>query len=123
MNFIDLRLELEKLIEGLLFLSESDYPFVIETTNPAQIDLSQATAITITDFLQNAATEKEWHDSVDKQIVVRYQNLLNFLTNDCNIVGVYKTEPPLATIYIILQASAEQEPEQYIVLSTQVVET
>jgi hypothetical protein len=114
---------LQTLCENLLFLSESDYPFSIKildnlTTIDTITEMSQAKQISITDFLQNAATKKEWYDENEKQTVVRYQKLLEFLLNSCQIIAVYKTKPPLATLAALLKAE-----DKIVVLSTQVVET
>lgn len=108
------------LTENLLFLSESDYPFEISVLNNlADLDLTETTQISLNDFLQNAATHKEWHEIDEKATVLRYQNLLDFIAKHGNIIGVYKTKPPLATIYLVLQSL----DNQYVVLSTKVVET
>ncbi len=108
------------LTKNLLFLSESDYPFEISILNNfADLDLTETIQISLNDFLQNAATHKEWHNSDEKSTVLRYQDLLDFIEKQDNIIGVYKTKPPLATIYLVLQSL----DNQYIILSTKVVET
>jgi hypothetical protein len=120
MTHTDLQTKLNALVEGLLFLSESDYPFHIQIIEKiSDLDLSKAKEISITNFLQNAATHKEWHDKDEKATVIRYQKLLNFINESCHVVAVYKTPTPLATIYAVLQV----EDNPFVVLSTQVVET
>jgi len=113
--------QLTTLTKGLLYMSESEYPFDIYCISTlAQLDLGQATEISPLYFLQHAATEQSWHDEHEKLIVARYQQLLAFITNSCEIIGAYKTKPPLATIYILLKPSDES---LFVVLSTKVVET
>lgn len=111
---------LATLTENLLFLSESDYPFEISVIdNLTDLDLTETSQITINDFLENAATHKEWHETEEKATVLRYQNLLDFIAKHDNIIGIYKSKPPLATIQVVLQSL----DNQYVVLSTKVVET
>ncbi len=116
----DLETQLRQLSNDLLLMSESEYPFQVTSISKlSDLDLSESTLISINDFLEKSATEREWHQADEKLIVIRYKKLLRFIEENCNITAVYKTQPPLATIYAIFKT----DDELFVVLSSQVVET
>lgn len=101
----DIVKSLEKASEGLLFMSESDYPFTGQLfkgqgssgiTEQKMIDLTDApedTKIETVDldcFFENVANEQEWHSPEQKEEVAKYQNLIKLLKENLNDVKVYR---------------------------------
>src|SRR5215831_6489792 len=84
--------ELEQAIDGLLFMSESDYPFQVgywtevpeitpeflcdKAGKPAE---SSVTTQSVDYFFRNAVSEPEWKQGRELEIAKRYQNLVRIL--------------------------------------------
>ncbi|MGA9997949.1 MAG: nuclease A inhibitor family protein [Pyrinomonadaceae bacterium] len=125
--------ELERATEGLLFMSESDYPFeVVRLESLSEEDVPQrlrrlAGADTaapvetrsVEDFFRVAAAEAEWKDAQALETAKRYQALLSLLKENLTDVRVYRVGEINIPVYIIGRSSEGR----LLGLSTRVVET
>lgn len=89
----DLVRELERLTQGLLFMSESDFPFsVVRWRQPGGTPSARrlaaltgephpdlAEVITVDHFFRIAATPQPWHDAEELAVVRRYATLVQVL--------------------------------------------
>lgn len=120
--------------EGLLMLSESDYPFEVfvwtdetsETlTNQKILELtghSQDTFIETVDidyFFRNCAVEKEWHDEAQRQDVHKFQALIQTLKDNLSDINVYR----IGTVNIDVYICGKTPSGDLAGVSTKVVET
>ena len=124
--------ELQKATEGLLFMSESDYPFEticwqeLTELSPAFLRNQAGLAvdapletISLDDFFQVAASDAEWRSPESRQAAVKYRNLIAFLKENLDNVKVYKLGRVNMPVYIVGQSKAGN----WLGLSTRVVET
>jgi hypothetical protein len=125
--------ELEQATEGLLFMSESDYPFQIIQWNPQQeitpeylrIQTSGAgldtpvTRQSVNDFFRAATSEPAWKKGVELETARKYQFLVRLLKETLSDLVVYRVGAINITIYII----GKSETGNWLGLTTQVVET
>jgi len=96
---------LEKASEGLLFMSESDYPFtgqlfkgqgsngISDQKMRELTDAPEDTKIETVDldcFFEHVANEQEWHSPEQKEEVAKYQNLIKLLKENLKDVKVYR---------------------------------
>jgi hypothetical protein len=115
---------------GLLMPSESEYPFevftwkdmeltpekVLELTNypPAtfveQVDLDY--------FFRNVATEKDWHDKIQKENVAKFQNLIQVIKDNLAEIRVYRIGTIEVNVYIVGKTN-----DGLAGLATKVIET
>lgn len=107
--------KLTELTDGLLWMSESDYPwqvFAWETSGRINTDqLLQLTnhppdslivEINIDEFFAPALTEQDWYNDEEKQTAKRYRALVEFLKYQLDNIQVYRVgRPPEIYIYII----------------------
>ena len=121
--------KLEELTNGLLWLSESDYPWRIVTwesqldeenseeaiakldaqirnqlaeINPDQ-DPNQIESQELDDCFQEAITSKDWYAEEELAECQRYQDLVNFLENFLSGVRVYRLGEVEVKIYVLGQ--------------------
>lgn len=107
---------LKKASDGLLCMSESDYPFevflweamskealtsekLLEQTNH-----SKDTPVEVEDFdyfFEIAAQEQDWHTLKEKETVNKYQNLVKTLKEKLSDVEVYRIGTVNIDVYII----------------------
>ncbi|HET6149151.1 MAG TPA: nuclease A inhibitor family protein [Polyangia bacterium] len=96
--------DLERLTEGLLFMSESDFPLAVvlwrqpggnpnarrlaALTGEPHPDLAQV--MTVDEFFANAATPRPWHDAEEQTIVRRYAGVVHFLKTRLTGVRVFR---------------------------------
>ena len=117
---------------GLLWSSESDYPFEVFFWS-GQEQLTAETVIQQTghtpdtpvevvspdDFFQNATQEEDWHNDEEKETVKRYQALVETLKTNLADLQVYRLGTVVLDVYIIGKTSRGNLAG----LSTKVVET
>jgi hypothetical protein len=126
--------ELEKIkaaADGLLFMSESDYPFeLIELSNNSSIESQllqlsgkdASTAIekqTLEYFFRNSVTSYPTDDAVQKQTIQRFQNLKNIIEQTLKDIEVYRIGSVQIDAFIIGQLS----DGTYGGLKTKLIET
>jgi len=130
---------LEEATRGLLFMSESDYPFEvvrwegIEEVTPEYLrrvagqDATAAAAgaaapveeRTVAEFFRVAAGEQEWKGEADIALAKRYQSLVRLLEENLTDVKVYRVGEINIGVYVVGR-SAEGN---WLGVSTQLVET
>jgi hypothetical protein len=124
--------ELKRATEGLLFMSESDYPFETicwkDLTEPSptflrnQAGLSDDApfeTISLDDFFQVAASDADWRSTESRQAAVKYRNLIALLRENLDNVKVYKLGRVNMPVYIVGQGKTGN----WLGISTRVVET
>jgi hypothetical protein len=124
--------ELREATRGLLFMSESDYPFEvvrwegIEEMSPEYLRAAaagDATARveerTITDFFRVAAGEQEWKGEAELALAKRYQSLIRLLEENLKEVKVYRVGEINIGIYVL----GRSEEGNWLGVSTRAVET
>ncbi len=119
---------------GLLWTSESDFPFEVfswpkkdrETIAAenllARIDLPLNTPVKtrqIEDFFAPAIRDRDWHDEGDKEIVQKYRHLLATIEQNLKNTKVYLVDEVEIKIYII----GELSDRDWGVLFTKAIET
>jgi hypothetical protein len=118
--------EISRLIEGLYFMSESDYPFessIVKAGSEKEIvqqlitATEKITTVSLLDLFKAPMNEANYQEK-DKWISGRYRELYNLL-NTMQHVAVYKAGKRQIEIIII----AELQTGGYIVLTTKAIET
>jgi hypothetical protein len=124
--------ELQEATRGLLFMSESDYPFEVvrwegvEEVSPEylrKVAGQEATAVveerTIADFFRVAAGEQEWKGAAELALAKRYQSLVRLLEENLKEVKVYRVGEINIGVYVL----GRSEEGNWLGVSTRVVET
>jgi len=124
--------ELEETTRGLLFMSESDYPFEVvrwdgtEEMSPEhlrRVAAQDATAPveerTVADFFRIAAGEQAWKGAAELALAKRYQSLVSLLEENLRGVSVYRVGKKNIRVYVI----GRSEKGNWLGVSTRVVET
>ena len=139
MNNSELIDQLKSASEGLLFMSESDYPFEVfswESSNPTSLTRENLTTqkvleltghpqdtpvevVTVNDFFRVATTEQDWYGEEELATLKKYHKLVETLNNNLSDLKVYRIGKIEIDVYVIGQTSTGD----YAVLSTKVVET
>ncbi len=139
MNNSELIDQLKSASDGLLFMSESDYPFEVflwESSNQTSLTRENITTqkvleltghpqdtpvevVTVNDFFRVATTEQDWYGEEELATLKKYQNLVETLNKNLSNLKVYRIGEIEIDVYIIGQTSTGD----YAVLSTKVVET
>lgn len=132
-NF-SLQEQLQKASEGLQFMSESEAalePFTWEfkgfsVLNPQTLlqrtKHPNNTPVEIVDFdafFEVATKEQEWHSAEEREMVKKFQALVNLLKTSLNDLTVYRVGKRAIDVYIVGKASTGD----YVGLATKVVET
>lgn len=123
---------LQKATDGLLFMSESDYPFdVLYWRQPggspsvARIaaltgeDASVVEERSVDAFFDGAATPQDWHSPEDLQTVRRYQELVALLKAKLRKLKVYRFGTIQIHAYVVGVTSAGN----WVALKTTQIET
>ncbi len=122
---------LQQASAGLLYSSESDYPFTvfswqIEASTPEQIltqtEHSKNTPIQTVDFdkfFAPVTQEKDWYGPEEKAAVTKYLQLVKTLKGSLRDIQVYRIGKTELDVYILGQTSTGTLAG----LSTKVVET
>lgn len=124
--------QLRTAADGLLMMSESEYPFEVflwEDAAPAtpqkvvqQTNHPQNTPVEIVgvdDFFQMATTEEDWHEEEEKATVKRFQTLVQELKKNLTNLQVYRLGNKEIDVYVVGQTPAVN----LVGISTKVVET
>jgi Nuclease A inhibitor-like protein len=107
---------LKEASEGLLFMSESDYPwevfhwksdpqqdiipeFILERTGYA-LD-TPVEVVDFDSFFAIATTEQNWHNQDDRETVKRYQNLVKILKDNLTQIQVIRVGTINIDVYIV----------------------
>ncbi|KYC35268.1 nuclease [Scytonema hofmannii PCC 7110] len=125
---------LKQASDGLLFMSESEYPFEVFLWDaPEQKDITPefvlqkigipldtpVESVEVDSFFEVAIAEQDWHSSEDKMIVKKYQNLVKLLKENLSDIKVMRFGSINIDVYIIGKTSNDHLAG----LSTKVVET
>ena len=116
--------------QGLLMPSESEYPFevfvwkdveltpqkILELTNyPPATSIEQ---VELDYFFRNVATEKDWHDKIQKENVTKFQNLVQVVKGNLAELRVYRIGTIEVSVYIVGKTN-----DGVAGLATKVIET
>ncbi|MHC5675677.1 nuclease A inhibitor family protein [Nostoc sp.] len=106
--------QLKRASDGLLFMSESEYPFEVflwEGISPAtpekvvqQTHHSQDTPVEIVgvdDFFKVATTPEDWHGEEEKASVNKFQALVQTLKENLSNLQVYRLGHKEVDVYIV----------------------
>jgi len=116
--------------QGLLMPSESEYPFEVfiwkdvELTPQKILELTNYPPATFIEqveldyFLRNVATEKDWHDKIQKENVANFQNLVQVIKDNLAEIRVYRIGTIEVNVYIIGKTN-----DGLAGLATKVIET
>ncbi len=129
-----LRDQLQEASDGLVFISESDYPFEVflweasgslvntpetilyHTGHPVDTPVE---VIDIDSFFFAATTEQEWHNPEERETVKKFQMLVETLKSHLSDIQVYRLGERSIDVYI-----AGKTPQGDLAgFSTKVVET
>ena len=124
--------QLQQASQGLLWLSESNYPFEVvywQEENPIikqkllqnGNEESEKTIKTITleKFFKSATCQQDWQNQAEKEEVDRYQTLVKLLQEKLTNIIVYRIGEIEIDIYIL----GKTESGAICGLSTKVIET
>ncbi|MFS0518500.1 nuclease A inhibitor family protein [Nostoc sp. UIC 10607] len=126
--------KLKQASDGLLMMSESEYPFeVFLWSNQVQEPITAQKVLQLTghsletsveevelDYLfRNCAVEKEWYDEIQKQNVPKFKSLVKTLKDNLTDIKVYR----LGTINIDVYIVGKTPSGDLAAISTKVVET
>lgn len=124
--------KLKQASDGLLCMSESEYPFevflwegvapvtevkVLQQTNHASDTPVQV--VTVDDFFRVATTPEDWHEEEEKEMVKKFQALVETIKANLNNPQVYRLGKIEIDAYIV----GETPTGNLAGLSTKVVET
>ncbi len=122
--------------DGLLCMSETDYPFEVvlwsgqeqeqePLTKETVLQLAQKApdtpveVVPLDDFFQNATQEQDWYGSEEKETARRYRELVETLKTNLSDIQVYRLGTTEIDVYIL-----GKTPEGTVAgLQTKVVET
>ena len=106
--------QLKEASEGLLWMSESEYPFEVFTWDKADtftptLVLKRAgyppdtpvEVVGVDAFFAPATTEEDWHNEDEKAQVKRYQNLVTTLKQNLKDIQVYRVGEVEIDAYIV----------------------
>ncbi len=127
----DLIPELQAACEGLLWRSETDYPFEVAvlSANEQLLNIDRllknypddtpVATVSLDDFFGQAIIERAWLDSRELTLVQRYRNLRDLLETTLANLQVYRIGSVEIDVYLI----GETEDKQIIGVKTKIVET
>lgn len=102
--------------KDLLWMSESDYPFVVflwEVGEKIQLDIprvlefskrppdTEVRTLEFERFFRRAITFKDWHDEAEMESVKKYQHLVDSLRECLTDLRVYKIGEITIDVYIV----------------------
>jgi len=131
MNEQELINQLSKASEGLLWLSESDYPFEtvcmedVDDIKPKLLELTKSSADTtievkeLDSFFSQATHEEDWYNDEEMAECKRYQELVNLLQTHLTDIKVYRVGEVEVNCFIL----GKTESNTIAGLSTISVET
>jgi hypothetical protein len=112
-NFIN---QLTALTLGLVYISESDFPWEISSEGFTNIDAEEINADS---FFKNLIYEQDTRDEFVKAQSLRYQMLYDFLCEQCCFISVYKTGKIKRQLIIELETMEHEK----VFLKTYSIET
>jgi hypothetical protein len=111
--------EIQKLLSdasrGLLFMSESDYPFEVfvwDNTEDSGITKGEILRLTdgvpadtieergLDDFFHTATMDQDWHKEKDKETVAKFRNLVSVLKENLEDIKVFRIGSLYIDVYI-----------------------
>ncbi|AFY33959.1 nuclease A inhibitor family protein [Calothrix sp. PCC 7507] len=134
MNNTEILDQLKQASDGLLFQSESEYPFeVLLWEHPDNIPLTPTKvleqtghsagtpvkAVAVDDFFKVAVTGEDWHGEEERQTVNRFQTLVQTLKENLSDLQVYRLGETEQDVYVIGQTPSGDSAG----LATKAVET
>ncbi|MEH2208776.1 MAG: nuclease A inhibitor family protein [Nostoc sp.] len=126
--------KLKQASDGLLMISESEYPFeAFLWSNQAQEPMTAQKLLQLTGhpqetsveeieldyFFRNCTQEKEWHDEIQKQNVPKFKSLVKMLQDTFTDINIYR----IGTINIDVYIVGKTPSGDLAGISTKVVET
>ena len=108
--------QLDELVKGLLWMSESDYPFEVFIWEFGKgISLNDEIVLKITKhslettvkviefevFFRVVITEKDWHNAQEAEVVRKYKKLVSMMKQCLTDLKVYKLGEVRKDIYIV----------------------
>ena len=124
--------ELQQATRGLLFMSESDYPFEVfkweGVAEPSpdflrgltkENDTAPIEALTVADFFRVAASEPEWKGEAELVTARKFQALMKLLEKNLSNLRVWRVGTINMPVYIVGRAASGT----LIGVSTRSVET
>lgn len=124
--------ELKRATEGLLFMSESDYPFKVVNfegvdkitpdylrTLSGQPETAPVEEVGLEEFFRVATSEPDWKGEKERANARRFQALVRLLKERLENVTVYRIGKRDKAVYIV----GRGQMGQWIGLSTRVIET
>jgi len=113
-----LKAELAKATTGLLYASESDYPFEIVENSTPEI-LQNSKQIEFDNFFKNLTTQEDWFGEEEKAKAAQYAALQKLLKENLTDLKVYKSGETDIEIYIL----GKTKSGAFMGLKTRSVET
>ncbi|MDZ7962906.1 MAG: nuclease A inhibitor family protein [Aulosira sp. DedQUE10] len=123
---------LKQASEGLLFMSESEYPILVflwsgmARLTPEKVvqqtDYSPDTpikVIAVDDFFRMATKEEDWHSPKEQETVKKFQNLVQVIKANLSNPQVYRLGSKEVNVYIL----GTTPSSDLAGLSTKIVET
>jgi hypothetical protein len=110
--------ELKEASAGLLFMSESEYPFEVVRVDGVE-ELTDALTESVEDFFRVAASEAEWRSPAERAEAKRYQALIALLEENLEQVMAYRVGSIKIQVFLIGRSASGS----WLGLSTRVVET
>lgn len=104
---------LKQATNGLLMISESEYPFKVVTWKSTVLNVTtllknarhpQGTPVKIVeidDFFKSSVSEEDWHENEEKATVKKFQNLVKILKTNLTNLKVYKIGSKEIQVYIV----------------------
>ena len=124
--------ELAQATDGLLFMSESDYPFApVRWSDQTELTPDAVRRLTghdesapietqsVNDLFRAAAAEADWKSAEQLTIARRYQALMRWLQDNLTDVRVYRIGRVQIDVYIVGRSAADN----WVGLQTRVIET
>ena len=124
--------ELSQACDGLVWQSESDYPWqIVDWQNENEVNRQillqhyeyhpqiRVLTKTLDSFFQNAIAEQEWHDEIEQAEVKRYRNLYNWLKNNLKDIQVFLVGEVEVDVYVL----GRTDRNKIIGLSTKMIQT
>lgn len=110
--------QLKKIIKGLCWVSEADYPWTIEIVPELKLESKEVETVNFDKFFAIATEVKSWHSDKEQQEVKRYQDLVTWLKENVTDLAVYRQGQIEVEICVIGKINAH-----WLLLKTIAVET
>lgn len=95
-------LELEQLIDGLWWSSESDYDWEVKTFEDLEVmDEKKLEVVDFDKFFASVTKFKSWYEEEERQQVKQYQDLVEYLKSNLTDLKVYRIGEVEVDIYVM----------------------